>query len=230
MDKEMDKKINISPALIAIIRGVYGSDCLRLAEALHSGGIELLEVTFDQSSAELREQTLETIRLLNEHLGAKALARDGEQPNTAPMIFGAGTVTSVEMVRAAHEAGAKFIVSPNTDDVVIRETKALGMISIPGALTPTEIFNAARAGADFVKVFPAGAVGPAYFKSVLAPLNHVRLLAVGGINAQNLRSFLDAGAVGAGVSSCLYKKEWIRDGAWDKVTQAARDLVDHAGG
>ena len=216
MNTEMSTEKRItSHRIIAILRGVFGTDALELARALHAGGIDLLEVTFDQSSEEKRERTIETIRLLVENLGGE-------------MCFGAGTVTSVEMVRAAHEAGARFIISPNTDEAVIRETKALGMVSIPGALTPTEVFNASRAGADFVKIFPADAVGPRYFKSLLAPLNHVKLLAVGGVNAQNLRSFLDAGAVGAGISGALTKREWIEEMAWAKVTQAARELVEAA--
>ena len=205
-----------SRKIIAILRGVYGEDALHLAKALHEGGISLLEVTFDQVSEEMRAKTLETIRLLWEKLGGK-------------MCFGAGTVTSVEMVRAAHDAGAKFIISPNMDTEVIRETRALGMVSVPGAFTPTEIFEAARAGADLVKVFPADVLGPSYFKSVLAPLSNVRLLAVGGVNAGNLRAFLEAGASGAGIGSCLFRKEWIAEGAWEKVTEAAKELVAEVG-
>ena len=211
MQEDVLKMIS-SRKVIAIVRGVYGEDALRLAKALHEGGIGLLEVTFDQSSEEMRKKTLETIRLLNETLGGK-------------MCFGAGTVTSVEMVRAAFDAGAKFIISPNTDAEVILKTRALGMVSVPGAFTPTEIFEAARAGADLVKVFPADVLGPSYFKSVLAPLNNVRLLAVGGVNKENIRAYLDAGAVGAGVASCLFRKEWIREGAWEKVTEAAKELM-----
>ncbi|MBR3437013.1 MAG: bifunctional 4-hydroxy-2-oxoglutarate aldolase/2-dehydro-3-deoxy-phosphogluconate aldolase [Lachnospiraceae bacterium] len=206
--------LSLIPArrIIAIVRGVFGADALKLARALHAGGVDLLEVTFDQSSEEKRAKTVETIRLLTETLGGE-------------MCFGAGTVTSVEMVREAREAGAQFIISPNTDAAVIRETRALGMVSIPGAFTPTEIFEAARAGGDFVKVFPADAVGPAYFKSIMTPLNHVRLLAVGGVNPANVRAFLDAGAVGAGVSGALTKKEWVAAGAWEKVTEAAKSLL-----
>ena len=211
MQKEIIELIS-SRKVIAIVRGVYGEDALRLAEALCAGGIGLLEVTFDQLSEEMQAKTHETIRLLNETLGGK-------------MCFGAGTVTSVEMVRAAYDAGARFIISPNTDAEVIRETRALGMVSVPGAFTPTEIFEAARAGADFVKVFPADVLGPSYFKSVLAPLNNVRLLAVGGVNKENIRAYLNAGAAGAGLASCLFRKEWIVEGAWGKVTEAARELV-----
>ena len=110
--------------LIAIVRGVYGDDCLKLAEALYAGGIELLEVTFDQSHPERLEQTSETIKLLCDKLGDK-------------MAFGAGTVTTLEMVKLAKEAGAHFIVSPDTNEEVIKGTIAAGMVSMPGAMTPT---------------------------------------------------------------------------------------------
>jgi 2-dehydro-3-deoxyphosphogluconate aldolase/(4S)-4-hydroxy-2-oxoglutarate aldolase len=169
----------------------------------------MLEVTFDHSSEELRLLTARTIRRLNEELGGE-------------MVFGAGTVTTPEMVRMAFEAGAKFIISPDMDPAVIKETLRLGMVSIPGAFTPTEIKQAHACGADFVKVFPASKLGPSYIKDVTAPLNNVRLLAVGGVDGSNIRDYLAAGAVGAGVAGCLFKKDWIRNGEWDRITEASR--------
>lgn len=193
--------------VIAIVRGIYGEDCLNLAKALHKGGVDLLEATFDQKSAEERERTCETVRLMNEKLGKE-------------MLFGAGTVTTVEMVRLAKDAGATFIVSPDTNEEVIRETVKLDMVSIPGALTPTEISSAHRYGADFVKVFPASNMGPSYFKAISAPLSNVRLLAVGGVNEESVKDYFAAGAVGAGVAGCLFKKDWVKNGEWDRITEA----------
>ena len=138
---------------IAIVRGVYGEDCLNLAKALCAGGIKLLEATFDQKSQEERIKTTETIKLLCRELGDQ-------------MLFGAGTVTTPEMVKMAKDAGATFIISPDTCEEVIRATVDMGLVSIPGALTPTEIAQAHRFGADFVKVFPANRMGPAYIKDV----------------------------------------------------------------
>lgn len=203
IQKVLDKKI------IAIVRGVYGEDCLKLARALYAGGIEMMEVTFDQSKPDKLAQTSDTVKLLCEKLGDK-------------MIFGAGTVTSTEMVQLAEDAGAKFIVSPDTNEAVIRKTVADGLVSMPGALTPTEILQAHEYGADFVKLFPASAFGASYLKAVKAPINHVRILAVGGVNEQNLQSFLDAGAVGAGVGGNLVNKSWIAAGEFDKLTEAAK--------
>lgn len=199
--------------LIAIVRGVYGEDCVSLAKALCAGGIKLLEVTFDQSSPALWEKTADTIRVLNQQLGDQ-------------MTFGAGTVTSVELVSIAKEAGAQFIVSPDCDPEVIRATVAVGMVSMPGALTPTEVLQAHKAGADFVKLFPAGNLGPGYLKSVAAPINHVKLLAVGGVNEKNVAEFLKAGAVGAGVGGNLVNKTWIAEQRFDEITALAKAFVD----
>ena len=199
--------------IIAIVRGVYGQDCLNLAKALCAGGIRMLEVTFDQSDPALWQETADTIRLLNQELGDH-------------MVFGNGTVTSVELVELARSAGAKFIVSPDTNEAVIRATVAAGMVSMPGALTPTEVLAAHRYGADFVKLFPVGNLGASYLKAVSAPINHVRLLAVGGVNETNVAQFLAAGAVGAGVGGNLVNKKWIAAGEFDKITQLAQTFVE----
>lgn len=198
--------------VIAIVRGIYGTDCLQLAQALHEGGVDLLEVTFDQKSKTEQQRTAETIRLLVEKLGDK-------------MIFGAGTVTTPELVALAKSAGAAFIVSPDTCEEVIRATVEAGMVSVPGALTPTEVATAHRYGADFVKLFPAKQVGPGYFKAISAPLSHVRLLAVGSVDGSNIGEYLAAGAVGAGVGGCLFTKAWVAEGQWEKITEAARTLT-----
>ena len=129
--KTLEKKI------VVIVRGVFGEDCVKLAKALYEGGIELMEVTFDQSKPEAFSNTADTIRLLVKTFGDK-------------MIFGAGTVTSVELVHMAKEAGAQFIVSPDTNEQVIRATIEAGMVSMPGAMTPTEIVSAHSYGADFI--------------------------------------------------------------------------------
>ena len=145
------------------------------------------------------------------------------------MIFGAGTVTSLEMVELAKNAGARFIVSPDTNEAVIRATAAAGMVSMPGALTPTEIVTAHACGADFVKLFPAATQGIAYLKAITAPLNHIRLLAVGGVTEKNAADFLAAGAVGLGVGGNLVNKSWIASGEFDKITACAKEFIKKAG-
>ena len=209
IQKVLDKKI------IAIVRGVYGEDALNLAKALYAGGIELLEVTFDQSKPESLNRTSDTVRLLCQELGDQ-------------MYFGAGTVTTIEMLNLAKEAGASFIVSPDFNPEVIKATVEAGMVSMPGAMTPTEILTAYRAGADFVKVFPTAGLGSSYIKAVRGPLNHIRLLAVGGVNEKNIAEFLAAGCVGAGVGGNLVNKTWIANGEWDKITALAKEFIANA--
>ena len=200
--------------IIAIVRGVYGEDCLNLAKALCEGGIKLLEVTFDQSNPEAWEKTAATVKRLVEELGDQ-------------MAFGTGTVTTLEMVELAKNAGAQFIVSPNTNEKVIRATVAAGMVSMPGAMTPSEVLDAYEYGADFVKLFPVGNLGTAYVKALCAPINHVRMLAVGGVNEKNAKDFLAAGAVGVGVGGNLVNKEWIAAGEFDKITELAREFTEN---
>lgn len=149
------------------MRGLEKAYCLPAVQALYAGGIRLVEVTFNQKEPATHKHTLEAIRQIREEMQGK-------------MCVGAGTVTSVELARQAKEAGATFIVSPDTNPEVIAYTREAGMVSIPGALTATEALTAHRAGADYVKLFPAAMLGPAYLKALRAPLNHIRFLAVGG--------------------------------------------------
>lgn len=209
IQKVLDKKI------VAIVRGVYGQDAVNLAKALYAGGIELLEVTFDQSKPESLNRTSDTVKMLCQELGDK-------------MYFGAGTVTTIEMLNLAKDAGASFIVSPDFNPEVIKATVEAGMVSMPGAMTPTEILTAYRAGADFVKVFPTAGLGSSYIKAVRGPLNHIRLLAVGGVNEKNIAEFLAAGCVGAGVGGNLVNKTWIANGEWDKITALAKEFIVNA--
>ena len=139
--------------------------------------------------------------------------------------MGAGTVTSPEFVEKAREAGALYIVSPNTDKQVIAYTKKLNLISIPGALTPSECMEAHNAGADFIKLFPAGDFGPGYLKSIRAPLSHLRFVATGGINEKNISDYLKAGAAGFGVGGNLTNREWIDAGEFNKITELAKAYV-----
>ena len=206
IQKVLDKKV------IAIVRGVYGEDCLKLAKALYDGGVEMMEVTFDQSKPEAFNRTTDTIAQLVQKMDGK-------------MIIGAGTVTSLQTLELAKQAGAKFIVSPDTNASVIKATIEAGMVSMPGAMTPTEIVTAHGCGADFVKVFPTSSLGAGYIKAVCAPLNHIRMLAVGGVNENNIGEFLAAGAVGAGIGGNLVNKKWIAAGEFDKITELAKQYV-----
>lgn len=198
--------------IVAIVRGADPQQCFAVAKALYDGGIRLMEVTYDQRRPESWQATADTI-------GALAKEYAGR------MFVGAGTVTSPELVELTAKAGGAFIISPDTDSAVIRRTRELGLVSMPGALTPSEIKTAHEAGADFVKVFPLGNMGPSYLKAIRAPLSHIKMTAVGGINEKNLRDYLEAGACGAGIGGNLVNKAWIANGEFDKITEVAKELV-----
>lgn len=194
--------------IIAIIRKVDTDKLIQTVEALKEGGIKLIEVTFDQSGEFSVEYTSEQIKLIHDTYGDK-------------LYIGAGTVMTVKQVELAYKAGAKYIISPNVNQEVIEKTVELGMISIPGALTPTEIETAHRFGADVVKMFPAGEIGIGYIKAVIAPLNHIKIMAVGGVNEENLKQFLDLGILGVGVGSNIVRKDLISKGKFNEITKLA---------
>ena len=213
--EEILKKIKAGK-VIAIARGVGGGSCTDLAKALLAGGIRAMEITFSQKDPDSWRETAGAIRLLRETLRGE-------------MLIGAGTVVLPEQLEMAYQAGAQFIISPDSNEEIIRRTVKLGMVSIPGAMTPTEILAAYRWGADMVKVFPAGNLGPGYFKAICAPINHIPLLATGGVNENNLAEYLAAGAAGAGIGGNLVKKEWIQNGEFGKITEAARLIAAATG-
>ena len=198
--------------IIAIIRGADEQQALAAAKALYAGGITLVEVTFNQKAPETFVHTANAIRAIRDQMGDQ-------------MLVGAGTVTSTELVRMAADAGASYIISPDTDEAVIHETKRLGLVSIPGAYTPTEAKQAYNAGADFVKLFPCVGDAPAYIKALCGPLSHIPFLAVGGVNADNAADFLKAGAVGIGVGSSLVNKKWLDNGQYINITEEAKRFV-----
>ena len=210
--KESIKQAIKDHKLIAIVRGVEPETCVKIAQALYDGGFRLMEITYNQSRPDTWEDTAKTI-------GAVAQAFAGK------MFVGAGTVTCPELVELTHKYGGQFIISPDAYPEVITRTNELGMVSIPGVLTPTEVMIAHRAGADFVKLFPAGTMGPSYLKAVKAPISHVDMLVVGGIDENNVASFLAAGAAGAGIGGNLVNKAWVEAGQFEKITEVARMLV-----
>ncbi|MBR3460765.1 MAG: bifunctional 4-hydroxy-2-oxoglutarate aldolase/2-dehydro-3-deoxy-phosphogluconate aldolase [Clostridia bacterium] len=197
--------------LIAIARGLYGSKLIEASLALYRGGVRAFEVTFEQDKS--IGLTTDAISRLTENLPADA-------------VIGAGTVLSRSQVDEARNAGARFVISPNTDKAVIELTKQSGMVSIPGAMTPTEIVNAHTYGADIVKLFPAGVLGLEYFKAVRAPLAHIPLAAVAGITINNIRDFYNAGAVAFGISSTLYNKKSIAESDYNALIKTAQRFYE----
>lgn len=202
--------------IITIVRGTYGDDLRKLAHALYDGGIRFMEVTFDQKDPDCIAKTAGAISMLNAEFAG------------CDFYAGAGTVLTKEQVKAASDAGASYIISPNTNPEVIRYTKELGLVSIPGAMTPTEILLAHDCGADIVKLFPAATLGLKYVKDILAPISHVAIIATAGITEENFAEFLKLGLKGAGISGRLTDKKLIAAGDWEEFTRRARAFVDIA--
>lgn len=212
--REQVIKTILEEKIIAIVRGVDGESVVKTARALYEGGVRLVEVTFNQKDPANFCKTCDAIRAIRNEMGDK-------------MLVGAGTVTTPELVQMAADAGALYIISPDTDTEVIAKTRQLGLVSLPGAYTATEAKQAHKAGADFVKLFPCVEGAPAYVKALCAPFNHIRFLAVGGVNADNAAVFLRAGAVGMGVGGSLVNKKWVEAGRYDLITAEARKFVEN---
>ena len=156
--------------------------------------------------------------------GALALIRDlSRRPG---IVAGAGTVLTVEEAAAAVVHGARYLVSPVTDEAVIRKATALGVASLPGAHTPTEMLAAHRAGAPLVKLFPAPAGGPAYLRSVLAPLPFLKIVPTNGVDYDNAPDWLAAGAYGLGFVAALFQADDLRQRRFDAIEERSRRILD----
>ena len=172
--------------LVAILRGLRPDEAVAVGTALVSTGWQLIEVPLNSP------QPLDSIAALTAAL-----------PNT---LIGAGTVLTVADVQRVHAAGGRLIVSPNFNPEVVRETVRLGMVSLPGVITPSEAFAALQAGASGLKLFPAEQISPAVVKALRAVLSaSTLLLPVGGIGLRNMGAWQAAGASGFGIGSALYK-------------------------
>ena len=195
--------------IVAIIRGASPDSVLEIAEALHKGGVRCLEITLNSADA------LKVIENIAIKMGDR-------------IIVGAGTVLDAAEVSDAFAAGAKFIISPILNSDIINKTKELGAVSIPGAFTPTEIFNAYSNGADIVKVFP-GTGGPGFIREVLAPLLHIPLMPTGGVSLENIHEFKKAGAVAFGIGKSLVDtKQKINDKYLQEIIMNAQKFMQLA--
>ncbi|MGG4488186.1 bifunctional 4-hydroxy-2-oxoglutarate aldolase/2-dehydro-3-deoxy-phosphogluconate aldolase [Metabacillus idriensis] len=174
----------IDNKFIPIVRGQSPEDVLQIANALYDGGVKVIEITLNSPKA------LKAIELVGDQFGSE-------------MTVGAGTVLDSESARAAIMAGAQFILAPTVDQETIKITKRYGAISIPGAMTPSEILTAYETGADIIKVFPVTALGPKYIKDIKGPLPHIPLMPTGGVDLDNFEDYLKNGAIACGLGSSL---------------------------
>jgi 2-dehydro-3-deoxyphosphogluconate aldolase/(4S)-4-hydroxy-2-oxoglutarate aldolase len=197
--------------IVAILRNVPLDRLPRVMEALYEGGIRVAEITLNSDGA------LDGIRVMRNMYEGK-------------MSIGAGTVITALDVERAIDAGAEFLISPHTDERVIEAALSRSSVPIPGALTPTEVVRAVTAGAPYVKLFPCTTFGPSYVKELLAPLNHVKFMAVGGITAKLAAAYIQAGAIAVGAGSGLVSHADVMAHNYAAITSNARELVRHIEG
>jgi 2-dehydro-3-deoxyphosphogluconate aldolase / (4S)-4-hydroxy-2-oxoglutarate aldolase len=193
--------------VVAVIRAKSKDQLTGIAEALLEGGVPSIEVTMSTPKA------IAGIEMLADKLGDKALV-------------GVGTVIDPATARDAIAAGAQFVVSPVTDPEIIATTIRYGKVMVPGAFTPTEILRAWTLGGDVIKVFPSTALGPQFFKDILAPLPQLRLTPTGGVELKNVGEWIKAGAVCVGVGSALVTKDALANNDWASITRNAKAFID----
>ncbi|WEK53735.1 MAG: bifunctional 4-hydroxy-2-oxoglutarate aldolase/2-dehydro-3-deoxy-phosphogluconate aldolase [Candidatus Cohnella colombiensis] len=193
--------------IIAIIRGIEADAGDQTAQAMADGGIGFLEVTLNTD-------------------GALEMISRFRQKYSGQMRIGVGTVLSLEEAKQAVAAGSEYIISPNLDEEIVHYGLSQGVEVWPGTMTPTEIVRAYKAGATAVKVFPMGALGVNYLKEVRAPLNHIPMIATGGVNLTNICSVLDAGAIAVGLGGNLVDKRLVQEGKFDELARLARSFVN----
>ena len=197
--------------IVPVVRAATVDEATRAVEAICAGGIPVVEITMTVPNA------VSVIREVSQHYGHNVL-------------IGAGTVTTAEQAEACFRAGAEFLVSPGLAIPVLAVARACAKLAIPGALTPTELMNAHDQGARLVKIFPCGNVGgPKYLRSLKAPFPSASLIPTGGVNAANAAEFIAAGAFALGVGADLVDAKALREGNLEKITAAARELVQAVG-
>jgi 2-dehydro-3-deoxyphosphogluconate aldolase/(4S)-4-hydroxy-2-oxoglutarate aldolase len=207
MSKEVQEQLEAA-GIIPVLRARSAKEALGVVEAMVAGGVTVIEVTMTVPGA------IDVLKELKRSYGSK-------------LLLGSGTVTDAAECAATIEAGAEFVVSPSLHMDVIAETKKRDKVSLPGALTPTEVITAWRAGADFVKVFPCSAMGGAsYLKSLKAPFPYLRLVPTGGVTLQTAASFLEAGASALGVGADLVNLQALAAGKPEIITNTARGYIE----
>ena len=192
--------------VLAILRGVTKEELKELIKVFFKVGIDTVEITMNTKNCE----------------GLIKLAK--EQSN-GELTIGAGTVLEKEQLNKALNAGVEFIVTPVINEKIIKTCVEQNIPIVPGALTPGEIWKAWCLGATMVKVFPAGTFGPKYFKDVLGPLDKVKLMAVGGVNASNSADYFKAGAKAVAIGGSLITKERLKNNRYDLIESDLKELL-----
>ncbi|MGG0510579.1 bifunctional 4-hydroxy-2-oxoglutarate aldolase/2-dehydro-3-deoxy-phosphogluconate aldolase [Priestia megaterium] len=193
--------------IIAVVRGSTHQEVIEIGKALAEGGVKFMEITVETPKA------MSLIERVSDELQSE-------------IFIGAGTVLDPETARAAILSGASYIVSPTLNVETIKITKRYGKVSIPGAMTPTEILKAYEHGADAVKVFPSGILGSQFIKDLKGPLSHIPLIATGGITLSNIEQYFKAGVLAVGIGNTLVNKDMIKDRQFEALAYHAKKHVE----
>jgi 2-dehydro-3-deoxyphosphogluconate aldolase/(4S)-4-hydroxy-2-oxoglutarate aldolase len=192
--------------LLAVIRGPSPELTVKMVEALVAGGVLGIEITYSTPNAE------EVVRTLSSTFGNS-------------IVLGMGTLTRPEQAAQAKQAGANFLVSPICEPGLVKGMLASGLLTMAGALTPTEVFQAYDLGVDVVKVFPGSLGGPAYIKALKGPFPYIPMMPTGGVNAGNVAEWFKTGVVAVGAGSELCPPQLAKDGKFNEITKLAADFV-----
>ena len=192
--------------LLAVIRGPSPELTIKMVEALVAGGVLGIEITYSTPNAE------DVVRALSKKFGSS-------------IVLGMGTLTKPEQAPCAKEAGASFLVSPICEPGLVKSMVASGLVTMAGAFTPTEVFQAYSLGVDVVKIFPGSQGGPAYMKALKGPFPYIPMMPTGGVNAGNMAEWFAVGAVALGAGSELCPPQLAKDGKFDEITSRASEFV-----
>ena len=207
----MDKLVLLAQikqsGLLAVIRGPSPELTLKMVDALVEGGVTGIEITYTTPSAE------EVVRSLHQKYGDS-------------IMLGMGTLTDPSQVEAAKSAGARFIVSPVSDSMLVKAMVGSGLLVMAGALTPTEVFQVYQLGSDVVKVFPGSLTGPSYLKALHGPFPQIPLMPTGGVSLSNIHDWFAAGAVAVGAGSELCPPALAKEGRFDAISRRAQEFVE----
>jgi len=206
----LDKKHTLEQVralgLLAVIRGPAADLTVKMVEALVAGGVLGIEITYTTPDAE------GVVRTLSQMFGDR-------------ILLGMGTVTKPEQAASAKQAGARFLVSPVCEAALLKSMTSTNLLTMAGALTPTEVFQAYSLGSDVVKVFPGSLGGPAYVKALRGPFPDIPIMPTGGVSSANVTDWFAAGVIAVGAGSELCPPQLAREGRFAEITQRAADFV-----
>ena len=206
----MDKKLVLEKVqnlgVLAVIRGPSPELTVKMVEALVKGGVTGIEITYSTPNAE------EVVRTLAGQFGES-------------IILGMGTLTKPEQALTAKAAGANFLVSPMSETELVKAMVAAGLLTMAGALTPTEVFHAYSLGTDVVKIFPGSVGGPSYIKALKGPFPYIPMMPTGGVNAGNVADWFAAGVVAVGAGSELCPPQLAKEGKFDEISKKAAEFI-----